>query len=123
MKKSGFDVTQATVSRDIKELKLIKIMGNEGRYKYATISPKEGFLSDKLLNILAHTVISVERVNNFVVVKTITGSAGAAAEALDSINIDGVAGTIAGDNTIFVAVKDPAVTPELIKHFQGMIKA
>ena len=80
LKKSGFDVTQATVSRDIKELKLIKIMGNEGKYKYATISPNEGFLSDKLLNILAHTVISVERVNNFVVVKTITGSAGAAAE-------------------------------------------
>ena len=82
LKKSGFDVTQATVSRDIKELKLIKVMGNEGNYKYATISPNEGFLSDKLLNILAHTVISVERVNNFVVVKTITGSAGAAAEAL-----------------------------------------
>ena len=121
LKKSGFDVTQATVSRDIKELKLIKVMGNEGTYNYATISPNEGFLSDKLLNILAHTVISVERVNNFVVVKTITGSAGAAAEALDSINIDGVAGTIAGDNTIFVMLRDKDKAEDMIFKIKKII--
>ena len=121
LKNAGFDVTQATVSRDIKELKLIKVMGNEGKYKYATISPNEGFLSDKLLNILAHTVISVERVNNFVVVKTITGSAGAAAEALDSINIDGVAGTIAGDNTIFVMLRDKDKAEDMIFKIKKII--
>ena len=78
-------------------------------------------MSDKLLNILAHTVISVERVNNFVVVKTITGSAGAAAEALDSINIDGVAGTIAGDNTIFVMLRDKDKAEDMIFKIKKII--
>ena len=93
----GVKVTQATVSRDIKDLRLIKVLTESGSYKYAT--------------------------GNLIVIKTITGTAPAAAEAIDSMRLDEIVGTMAGDNTIFVAVKDPAVTPELIKRFQGMLKA
>ncbi|OAA83317.1 arginine repressor [Clostridium ljungdahlii] len=106
LKKSGMNVTQATVSRDIKELKLIKVLSDSGKYKYATISHTKNFLSNKLVNIFSQTVTSVENINNFIIVKTISGSASAAAEAIDSLNFGGIAGSIAGDNTIFVMTRD-----------------
>jgi transcriptional regulator of arginine metabolism len=106
LKKSGMNVTQATVSRDIKELKLIKVLSDSGKYKYATISHTKNFLSNKLVNIFSQTVTSVENISNFIIVKTISGSASAAAEAIDSLNFDGIAGSIAGDNTIFVMTRD-----------------
>src|SRR3712207_2458714 len=82
LKRSGIEVTQATVSRDIKQLKLIKVLSNNGRYKYATISntSSESNLSHKLVNIFSQSIVSVENVNNFVVIKTLSGSANAAAE-------------------------------------------
>ncbi|ADK14187.1 MULTISPECIES: arginine repressor [Clostridium] len=106
LKKSGMNVTQATVSRDIKELKLIKVLSDSGKYKYATISHTKNFLSNKLVNIFSQTVTSVENIENFIIVKTISGSASAAAEAIDSLNFVGIAGSIAGDNTIFVMTRD-----------------
>jgi transcriptional regulator of arginine metabolism len=121
LKSSGMDVTQATVSRDIKELKLIKVLSSTGKYKYVAISPEQNFLSNKLVNIFAHTVIHVENVNNFVVLKTITGSASAAAEALDSLNFDEIAGTIAGDNTIFILVRSAEKAQELVKKIKKML--
>jgi transcriptional regulator of arginine metabolism len=107
LKKIGMDVTQATVSRDIKELKLIKVMSSSGKYKYAPILQAENFLSNKLVSIFAQTVLYTENVGNIVVVKTITGSANAACEAIDSLNFEGIVGTIAGDNTIFILVRTP----------------
>ncbi|AZV56118.1 arginine repressor [Clostridium sp. AWRP] len=106
LKKSGMNVTQATVSRDIKELKLIKVLSDSGKYKYATISHTKNFLSNKLVNIFSQTVTSVENIENFIIVKTISGSASAAAEAIDSLSFVGIAGSIAGDNTIFVMTRD-----------------
>lgn len=121
LKSNGMDVTQATVSRDIKELKLIKVLSNSGKYKYVAIAPEQNFISNKLVNIFAHTVIHVENVNNFVVLKTITGSASAAAEALDSLNFDEIAGTIAGDNTIFILVRTTEKAQELVKKIKKML--
>lgn len=106
LKKSGMNVTQATVSRDIKELKLIKVLSDSGKYKYATISHTKNFLSNKLVNIFSQTVTSVENIENFIIVKTISGSASAAAEAIDSLSFVGIAGSIAADNTIFVMTRD-----------------
>ncbi|WP_138204496.1 arginine repressor [Haloimpatiens lingqiaonensis] len=121
LRKSGIEVTQATVSRDIKELKLIKVLGTTGRYKYATISPTESFLSDKLISIFSQTVLYVENISNFVVVKTISGSAPGAAEAIDSMNFEGIAGTIAGDNTIFLLIRSEEKAKEIVQKLKKMI--
>lgn len=121
LKKSGMNITQATVSRDIKELKLIKVLSESGKYKYATIMHTENFLSNKLVNIFAQTVIGVENVDKFVILKTISGSASAAAEAIDSLNFDGIAGTIAGDNTIFVLARDNEKAQIITRKMKKMI--
>lgn len=121
LKKSKMDVTQATVSRDIKELKLIKVLSEKGTYKYATISQSEGFLSSKLASIFENTVINVENVQNFVVVKTLSGSGSAAAEAIDSMNFEGIAGTIAGDNTIFILTLNEEKAQEIVKKLKKML--
>lgn len=102
----GVNVTQATVSRDIRELNLIKVIGNSGKYKYTTSSPKDTFLLNKLVNIFEKTVLHVENINNFIVIKTISGSAPAAAEAIDLLKFEGIKGTIAGNNEIFIITKD-----------------
>lgn len=119
----GVKVTQATVSRDIKDLRLIKVLTEGGSYKYATVDKAEAGLKDRFISIFVHSVVSMAEAGNLIVIKTITGTAPAAAEAIDSMRLDDIVGTMAGDNTIFVAVKDPAVTPELIKRFQDMLKA
>lgn len=121
LKKIGMDVTQATVSRDIKELKLIKVLSNDGKYKYATISQNDGLLSNKLVSIFSHTVTSVENVQNFVVVKTLSGSGSAAAEAIDSMNFEGIAGTIAGDNTIFILTINEEKAQDIVKKLRKML--
>lgn len=121
LKNSGMDVTQATVSRDIKELKLIKVLTTSGKYKYASILPVEKFLSEKLVTIFAQTILSVENIGNFIIVKTITGSANAACEAIDSLNFDGIAGTIAGDNTIFIIVRTIEKAQELVQKIKKML--
>ncbi|MCY6370306.1 arginine repressor [Clostridium ganghwense] len=123
LKKIGMDVTQATVSRDIKELKLIKVLSDKGTYKYASIGPTENFLSNKLVNVFTHTVISVEKVQNMVVVKTISGSGSAAAEAIDSMSFPGIAGTIAGDNTIFILSINEEKAYELVKKLKKMLSS
>lgn len=121
LKNTGFDVTQATVSRDIKELKLIKVLGDAGRYKYATNVTRDNFQSNKLVKIFSQTVLNVEKVDKFIVIKTIAGSASAAAEAIDSLGFDGIAGTIAGDNTIFVLVRDELSAQQLLQKIKKML--
>ncbi len=121
LKRCGMDVTQATVSRDIKELKLIKVLSNSGKYKYVAITPEQNFLSNKLVNIFSQTVLYVENIENMVIVKTITGSASAAAEAIDSLNFEEIAGTIAGDNTIFIIVRTLEKAQELVKKIKKLL--
>ena len=121
LKNEGVVITQATVSRDIKELKLIKVMNAHGTHKYATISPAESFLSNKLVNIFSQTVIYVDYVEKFVVLKTISGAGSAAAEALDSLKFNGIVGTIAGDNTVFILVRTEEYKEELLRKIKKMI--
>lgn len=121
LRKQQIEVTQATVSRDIKELNLIKVLSNTGRYKYASISPKEKFLSNKLVVVFTQTVINVEQVDKFIVVKTITGAAAGAAEAIDSLNFEGIVGTIAGDNTIFILCRTDEKASEIVHKLKKML--
>ena len=122
LKARGLKVTQATVSRDIKELRLIKVLSDDGAYKYATVDKAEADLKDRFINIFANSVLSLDATGNLIVVKTITGTTSAAAEAIDSMRIEEIIGTIAGDNSIFIAVRDSADTAELIRRFQAMLK-
>ena len=118
----GFQVTQATVSRDIKELRLIKVLTSEGRYKYATVEKAESDLQERFNRIFSSSVLSVNSSGNLIVIKTISGSASVAGEAIDSLKWPEVAGSIAGDNTIFVAIREGKNTAEIIKRFQKMMK-
>ena len=121
LKKAGFDVTQATVSRDIKNLKLVK-KHNKGHYRYTIIEEEKNEMVDRLSNILANTVTSVENVDKMVVVKTISGSASAAAEAIDTLHLGEIAGTIAGDNTIFILVRSLEKAETLVSRILEMIE-
>ena len=121
LKYAGFDVTQATVSRDIKLLKLVKMQSESGKYKYISSAKEERDINDKLYSILKNAAIGVEQVDKFVVIKTLTGAASAAAEAIDTLYANDVAETIAGDNTIFVLVRTDEKALELISKVRKMI--
>lgn len=122
LRTEGMRVTQATVSRDIKELRLIKVLAEDGSYKYATVDKAEAGLRDRFLSMFAHSVLSMTTAGNLIIVKTITGTANAAAEAIDSLKYDDVVGTIAGDNTIFVAIRNAEASNDLIKKFQALLR-
>ncbi len=122
LRRHNYVVTQATVSRDIKELRLIKALSENGSYKYATVDKAETGLQERFIRIFSQSVVNITSAGNLIVIKTITGSASAAAEAVDSMKWSEIAGTIAGDNTIFIAIKDSKVVPEMIKRFQTMLK-
>ncbi|MBC5627530.1 arginine repressor [Clostridium sp. NSJ-6] len=121
LKKNGFDVTQATVSRDIKILKLVKMQSSSGKYRYVAPTQEERGLNDKLYSILKNAAISAEKVDRFVVLKTLTGAASAVAEAIDNLYTEDVAGTIAGDNTIFILVRTDEKAEELILKVRKII--
>lgn len=121
LKSLGYNVTQATVSRDIKILKLIKMQSSSGKYRYVAPNKEERDINEKLYSILSNAAISAEKVDKFVVIKTLTGAASAVAEAIDSLYTSDVAGTIAGDNTIFVLVRTDEKALELISKVRKMI--
>lgn len=115
LRDSGYNVTQATVSRDIKNLKLTKVLDKSGKYKYAQMITNTDNVTKKMNQILHNTLINVEKVDKFVVVKTLSGSGNAACEAIDTLDFADIAGTIAGDNTIFILCRTEEGTNELIE--------
>lgn len=121
LRASGFQVTQATVSRDIKEMRLIKVLTKDGRYKYASIREKEGAVNDRFLKIYRNSVISVDYAGNMVIIKTLVGSANAAAVSIDALNIKEIVGTIAGDDTIFLVVREESQVQKVIKQFKDLL--
>ena len=122
LKQIGFKVTQATISRDIKELHLIKIQTENGVYKYAVNNNKNKTDTEKLLRVFRETVLSIATTGSLIVINTLSGSAAAAAEVIDKLAIDGVLGTIAGDNTIFLAAKDAKASEQIVAKLKQMAK-
>ena len=104
LNKAGFRVTQATVSRDIRELKLTKIQGENGKQRYIVMQNQET-LSDKYIRILKDGYASMDMAQNILVIKTVSGMAMAVAAALDAIHFHEIVGCIAGDDTILCAVR------------------
>ncbi len=114
----GFSVTQATISRDIKALRLIKTPTGDGEYKYVYVQKDSEDYTQKYYSILSHSVVSVNYAGNMAVVKCYTGMAQAACTAVDNINMDKIVGTLAGDDTIFVLCKDESAAAELKKRIE-----
>ena len=117
LNKEGFNATQATVSRDIKDLRLVKKVDEMGRSRYAVDSGDSGELLGKYKSIFSHSVISADYAGNTLVIKCYTGMAQAACAALDSMHWEGLVGTLAGDDTIFALCR----TPELAAKMQEAI--
>ena len=122
LKQRGICVTQATVSRDIKELRLIKVLAENGGYKYATVDKAEAGMKERFVRIFGDSVVGINTSANLVIVKTLSGSANAAAEAVDSMHWNDIVGTMAGDNTIFIAARDEKAVPDIVKRLRAMIK-
>lgn len=118
----GIKVTQATVSRDIKELRLLKVLAPNGAYKYATADKAENGLNERFIRMLAESLLSVTASNNLIVVKTLAGSANVAAEALDSLHWPEILGSLAGDNTILLIIRSNEEVPGVITRIQDMMK-
>ena len=119
---AGYNVTQATISRDIKELHLIKVQDDRGIYRYTVDEIVPVVNTERLLRVFRETVINVQSAGNIIVVNTLSGSANAAAEVLDNMNIEGIVGSIAGDNTIFIVVKDNAFAQSVASKLRHMTK-
>lgn len=118
----GIDVTQATISRDIKELRLVKIMAKSGKYKYATIGQSQEGITDRLNKIFENSVVSIDNAMNIIIIKTIPGAAQICASAIDYMGVDDIVGTLAGDDTVFVAARDLEVVNTVLEEFKKNIR-
>ncbi len=121
LKAMGISSTQATISRDIKELRLLKVLSSNGGYKYATAEKAEHGLSDRFVRIFVDSVLSISYANNIIVIKTLSGSANAAAEAIDSMRWPEILGTMAGDNTILVITSKNEEAPVIVDALKEII--
>lgn len=119
----GYNVTQATVSRDIKDLKLIKVLSDDGVYKYMQSTGRENQAADKNFSaIMATSVISVEFAMNIVVIKTHSGMAQAVGYVLDSLGLDEIIGCVAGDDTLLCVAKTEKTAAHLTDKIKFMIQ-
>lgn len=121
LKTCGFNITQATVSRDIKELRLIKTLSDTGKYKYSTIKPYDSDLADRHVKVFKESVLKVDYAINMVVMKTIPGAAQGAAAAVDALDWPEVVGTIAGDDTIFVLTRNEKNAVDTMEKLKKLI--
>lgn len=122
LRERGISVTQATISRDIKELRLLKVLTPGGGYKYATAEKAEHGVSDRFVRMFIDSVISIGYSGNIIVIKTLSGSANVAGEAIDSMRWPEILGTLSGDNTIFVVARNAEEAPDLVDRFQEIIR-
>lgn len=121
LNESGYEVTQATVSRDIKKLELVKVKINGNHQKYVTNALLVPERNDKFVRVLREAIIGMEDAQNLLVIKTVPGMAMAAAAALDSLKIPEIIGSIAGDDTIMCVTKDIKQTKVVMEKIRAMV--
>ena len=119
---SGYQVTQATVSRDIRELKLSKISVGKGRQKYVAFTQDEAHLGDKYIRVLREGYVSMALAQNLLVMKTVSGMAMAVAAAVDALKMEEIVGCIAGDNTIMMATQSEEAASVVMDKIARMIE-
>ena len=122
LEKDGFRVTQATVSRDIRELKLTKIPTAGGRQKYAVITDAPENLSKKYERVLREGFLSMDMAQNILVIKTVSGMASAVCAAIDAMKMREIVGSIAGDDTIMCAIRTVDDTYALMKKIRRIVE-
>ena len=123
LREEGFEVTQATISRDIKELQLIKVLSSGGKYKYAVSKRQDAPISDRFVKIFRETIISCKSSHNLILIKTLSGCGRAAGEAVDNIGLEHIVGTVAGDNTMLVVVDEEENVNDIMELFDKMLKS
>ena len=121
--KYGFEVTQATISRDIKELRLVKDLSNEGRYVYSSGKKSMDVINHRAGGIFNDTIITIDYAMNTVVIKCFTGMANAVCAAIDSMNLDEILGSIAGDDTIFILCRNEETARMFTNKLRTMLNA
>ena len=122
LRQRGMVVTQATVSRDIKEMHLLKVLSEEGGYRYATMDKSEQGMNDRLIRMLSDSVVDMNSANNLILIHTLPGSAHVAGEAVDSLHWPEVLGTIAGDNTILVIARSNEDVDAVMRRFRSIVR-
>lgn len=121
LEEAGFKITQATISRDIRELKLTKVTTNGGKQKYNTFLHEYGNASKKFTKIFKEGVVSMDYAQNMIVVKTLTGMAMAVATSIDAMKNDEILGSIAGDDNVFIVVKSEEKAIKLIEKLSNTL--
>ena len=121
LRKQGFNITQATVSRDIRELRLIKVLIDGEKYCYS-LPDRVPFSTDQLLRVFRESISSIATSANLIVIKTLSGTAPAVGEAIDGLGWEEILGTIAGDNTILVVASSDKAIKGLVKKFEDIMR-
>ena len=122
LNEAGFKVTQATVSRDIRDLKLTKVPAENGRQKYAVLQSAQNGMTEKYVRILRDGFSSMDMAQNILVLKTVSGMAMAVAAALDAMNWNEIVGCIAGDDTIMIAVRTTEETETAMGKIRSVLE-
>ncbi|MCL6451365.1 MAG: arginine repressor [Acetobacteraceae bacterium] len=122
LREQGIEVTQATVSRDIKELQLLKLPNGDGRYRYA-MPPDQpsGVQAERMRRVFRECVVGIDWSENLVVVKALSGTGSAIGEAVDCLRWPEVVGTVAGDNTVLVVVRKREASPRLVEKLRALM--
>ena len=120
--KDGFAVTQATVSRDIREMKLTKIATTGGKQKYAVLNETSDDMSEKFVRVLRDGYVSMDMAQNILVIKTVSGVAGAVCASIDAMHIHEIVGSIAGDDTIMCAIRTTEDTVAIMKRLRKIVE-
>ncbi len=121
LKNANFDITQATISRDIKELGLTKILTNSGRYKYAIVGSDEQQISNKFVSIFREAVISVKSVLNIVVIKTLKGLGSSVCSFVDKLNLNELVGAVNGDDTVMLIFPSASFASDSVATLSDML--
>jgi transcriptional regulator of arginine metabolism len=122
LRENGFKVTQATVSRDIKELQLVKVSDESGVSRYSVMKEADLALQGKMLSVYTHAFLTADYANNIVIVKTLPGMGPAVAAAIDSLNFEEALGSIAGDDTIMLVCRTEKYAEEIVKALIGLVE-